>query len=103
MNQERIQQVLSIEKEAKQIYETAIRESEQLLSLAHQDVETILEKAKKEARQQAEHLLAEAQAKDEDTHFLSALNEKMDHAKNLSRANLESAVDYVLDRVIGRS
>ena len=102
MNEERIQQVLSIEKEATQIYETAVRESEQLLISANQEVDAILEKSKKEAQQAAEQLVAEARGKNEDTHILSVAQEKVNHAINLSKGNLELAVAYVLDRALGK-
>jgi len=102
MNDERIQQVIAIEKEAQQIQDAAVRDSEQLLMLANQEVDKIIEQAQKEARLAAQQLVAEAQAKEESTRILNEVEEKIKQAQNLSGKNFDRAVTYVLDRVIGK-
>ena len=102
MNEERIQQVLSIEKEAHQIHEAAVRDADQLLMLANQEVEMIIEKAQKKARQDAQKLVAGAQEKEQGTLILSAMEEKIKQAINTAKGNFEPAVSYVLNRALGK-
>ena len=102
MNEERIQQVLNIEKEAQQIHDTAVHDSEQLLIAADQEVSTIIENAQSEAQKEARRLVSEAEAKEESAHILADAQTKVNRTKDLSGGNFEHAVLYVLDRATGK-
>jgi F0F1-type ATP synthase membrane subunit b/b' len=84
MNEERIQQVLEIEKRAQEIHEDAKREAEQLL------------------KQVDRRLVESAQAEEETAKILADAEEKINRSKNLAKGNLDRAVGFVLDRVAGR-
>jgi len=102
MNDERIKQVLDIEREARQIHDTAVHDSEQLLIAADQEVGSIIETAQSEAQKEARRLVAEAQSKEESAHILADAQEKVNRTKDISGENFEHAVRYVLDRSTGK-
>ena len=102
MNDERIQQVMSIEKEASQIHDVALRDSQQILTLASQEVDTIIEKSKKEAALESQKLVAEVPVEEESTRILKEAEERIARDLNLSKGNLERAVNYVIDHTIGK-
>jgi len=102
MDEKRIQQVLTIEKEAREIYDSAIREAEQLPLTAEKEAQALVEKSRVEAEKQARELVAKAQAEDEITRILAAAEEKAGRTKGLATGHLERAVGYVLDHVAGR-
>jgi vacuolar-type H+-ATPase subunit H len=103
MNENRIQQVLMIEKEAQEVSEAALREAEQLPVVADQEAQAMLEKAHAEALEEAKQLVAKAEAKDESEKILAEAEQKVNSTKSLSAGNLEKAVAYVLDRVTGKA
>ena len=102
MNEERIQQVLEIEKQAQEIHDGAIREAEQLLKQVDQEAQGLIEKAQIDAQEEARRLVASAQAEEEIARLLAEAEEKTNRSKNLAKGNLDRAVGYVLDRVAGR-
>jgi len=102
MDDNRIQQVLTIEKEAREIYDAAIREAEQLPLAAEKEGQALVESARAEAEKKAKELVANAQAQDEVTRILAAAEEKAGRTKGLATGHLERAVGYVLDHVAGR-
>ena len=61
MNENRIQQVLEIERRAQEIHELAIREAQQLPISAEQESQALLEKARVGAQEEARQLVANAQ------------------------------------------
>ena len=102
MNENRIQQVLMIEKEAQEISDAAIREAEQFPILAEQEAQAMIEKSKVDAMEEARQLVAKADAKDECAKIEAEAEEKVSRAKSLSAGHFESAVALVIGRVIGR-
>ena len=102
MNENRIQQVLEIEKQAQEMHETALRDAQQLPILADQESQLMLEKARVEAQEEARQLIAGAQAKEETARILSEAEKKNRHVEALAMSNFDRAVNYILDRVIGR-
>ena len=103
MDESRIQQVLKIEKEAREIYDAAIREAEQLPLAAEKEGQALIEKARADAEQEARKLVADAQAEKESARILADAGEKASQSKNLAMSHMERAVGYVLDRVAGRA
>ena len=102
MNENRIQQVLEIEKQAQEIHETAIREAQQLPILAEQESQAVIEKARGSAQKEARELIANAQAKDETDRILAEAEKKNHQVEALAMSNFDRAVNYILDRVIGK-
>ena len=102
MNENRIQQVLEIEKQAQEMHETALRDAQQLPILADQESQLMLEKARVEAQEEARQLIAGAQAKEVTARILSEGEKKNRHVEALAMSNFDRAVNYILDRVIGR-
>lgn len=102
MNDNRIQQVLMIEKEAQEIFDAATREAEQLPLQAEQEAQALIDKARAEAQEEARRLVAKAEAKDECARIQAEAEEKITRTKNLSVGHLDRAVAHVIDRVVGR-
>jgi vacuolar-type H+-ATPase subunit H len=102
MNENRIQQVLDIEKQAQEIHETALRNAQQLPISADQESQTILENARTEAQAEARLLITNAQGEVETTRILLEAEKKNSQVEALAMSNFDRAVNYILDRVIGR-
>ena len=102
MKEDRIQQVLEIEKQAREIHATAVREAEQLIKQADQEAQELIERANSEAQEEARQLVANAQAKEEIESILAEAEDKVKRSRNLAKGNLDRAVGYVLDQVAGR-
>ena len=101
MNDERIKQVLNIEKEARQIHDSATHEAEQILLAAEQETGLIIENAKAETQKEARLLVADVQVKEDSERILVEAEENSTRAKSLSAGNFEQAVRFVLDRTTG--
>ena len=102
MNENRIQQVLEIEKRAQEIHELAIREAQQLPILAEQESQALIEKAQSDAQEEARQLIANAQAKEETDRILFEAGKKNSQTEALAMSNFDRAVNYILDRVVGK-
>ena len=102
MNENRIRQVLEIEKRAQENYEAALREAQQLPTLAEQEAQQILNKARAEAQEEARQIVAKAKAEDEAAGILAEADEKNRQLEELAMSNFDRAVDYILDRVVGK-
>ena len=103
MDQKHIQQVLQIEKQAQEIHEAAIKEAQQLPLIAEQEAQALIEKARAEAQQKAREMVSKVQADEESARILSEADEKNRQFEALAMNNLDRAVNYVLERVIGRA
>jgi vacuolar-type H+-ATPase subunit H len=103
MNERSIQQVLDIERQAQQIHEAALKEAQQLPAIAEQESQALIEKARADAQQKAREMVAEVKAEAESTRILSETEEKNKQIEKVAMDNLDQAVTFVLDRVIGRA
>lgn len=103
MNEKHIQQVLEIEKQAQELHDTAVKEAQQLPVLAEQESQALIENAKAEAQQQAREMVSQVKADEESARILSEVEEKNKKFEALAMSNSDSAVNYVLERVIGRA
>ena len=103
MSEKQIQQVIEIEKRAQEIHEAALKEAQQLPVIAEQEAQTLIEKAKAEADQEAREMQSKAQADEEGARILSEVEEKNRQFETVAMSNSDRAVDYVLERVIGRA
>ena len=103
MNDKRIEQVLDIEKQAQEILDSATRNAEQLPARAEQEAQAMIAQARAEAEAEARKIIeaagAEAQAKD----IASSMAKTSSEAEVKAKANLDKAVEYVLERVIGKA
>ena len=103
LNEKHIQQVLEIEKKAQEVQEQAQREAQELPRVAEQEAQALIAKAKAEAEEEARRLLAEAQAEDKANEVLAEVERQGSELEAKANANLDKAVAYVLERVIGRA
>ena len=103
MNEKHIQQVLNIEKQAQELHDAAMKEAQQLPVLAEQEGQALIEKARAEAQQKAREMVAEVKADEESARILSEAEEKNKQFEALAMSNLDRAVTYVLERVIGKA
>jgi vacuolar-type H+-ATPase subunit H len=101
MNDERIKQVLNIEKEAGQIYDQAVQEAEQILLSAGREAEAILEKIRVESQKEAYGLVSDVQTSEESQRILAEAEENRDREIKLSAENFELAVRFVMGRITG--
>ena len=101
MNENRIKQVLEIEKKAEELHNQALTDSQQLPAQAEQEAQEIVNKARAEAEEEARQIVAKAKAEDEVARILADAEEKNRQQDALSEGNFDHAVNYILDRVTG--
>ncbi len=103
MNEKRIEQVLEIEKQAQDILNAATREAEQIPAQAEQEAREIVERARSQAQEEANQMLGKAQAEDETAAILSKADEKNRETEKRAMQNMDKAIAYILERVIGKA
>ncbi len=103
MNEKRIEQVLEIEKQAQEILDAATRDAEQVPARAEQEAGKMVEQARSQAQEEARQMIEKAQAQDETAAIVSKAEEKNREVEKRAMQNLDKAVQYVLERVIGRA
>jgi hypothetical protein len=101
MNENRIQQILTYEKRATEIYNSAAVEAERLPRLAEQEVQALIAKTRQQAEEEALALLSETQVDDECARIIDQLEEKLSRTAKLAKMHHDRAVDYTLARVMG--
>lgn len=102
MNDDRIQQVLRIEKEAQELFDSATRDAEQVLIQAEQEAETLIEKERSAAEDEARRVVSKADVEEESQRILAEAAEKVESTNILAKGHIDRAVSYVLNRVAGR-
>lgn len=102
MNENRIKQVLEIEKRAQENYDAALREAQQLPVQAEQESQQILNQARTEAQEEARQIASAARAEEEAAGILSEAETKNRQLEEQAMANFDRAVSYILDRVAGK-
>ena len=102
MNENRIKQVLEIEKKAQENYEAALKEAQQLPTLAEQEAQEIVSKARAEAEEEARQIVEKAKAEDEVVRILAEAEEKNRQLEFQAMNNFDRAVSFIIDRVTGR-
>ncbi len=102
MNENRIRQVLDIEKRAQENYETALSEAQRLPAQAEQEAQEILNKARTDAQEEARQIVAGAKAEGEVDRILAEAEEKNRQLEARAMSNFDRAVNYILDRVVGK-
>lgn len=102
MNENRIKQVLEIEKRAQENYEAALKEAQQLPTLAEQEAQEIVNQARAGAEEEARKIVAQAKAEEEVAGILADVEEKNRQLEAHAMKNFDRAVDFIIDRVVGR-
>jgi V/A-type H+-transporting ATPase subunit G/H len=102
LKDQRIQEILEIEKKAQAIYEEAVKEAEQLPLQAEKEAQAIIVKARADAEEEARKMLESAKAEDEIAKISADTDEKVKLANTQAAANFHRAVSYVLNRVVGK-
>jgi vacuolar-type H+-ATPase subunit H len=102
LKDQRIQEILEIEKSAQAIYEKAVKEAEQLPIQAEKEAQAIIAKIRADAEEEARNMLESAKAEDEIAKISADADEKVKRANTLAAANFHRAVSYVLNRVVGK-
>jgi len=102
VNDQRIQEVIAIEKQADDIYNQAVSDAARIPQQAEQEAKTLVEKARLDAEKEANKILASAEAKDECEKILAQAEENIERTQKLSKQNFNRAVTYVISRVLGR-
>ena len=101
MNDKNIQEILKIEKKAREMYDAAVREAEQLPIQAEQDGQVMIEKARAEAQAESRDMISRAEAREETAKILAAAEEKARQMEVTAKKNFDKAVEYVLQQVVG--
>jgi vacuolar-type H+-ATPase subunit H len=102
VNENRIRQVLEIEKRAQENYDAALREAQQLPMQAEQESQQILNQARAEAQEEARQIVAKAKSEDEVAGILTEAEAKNRQLEERAMSNSDRAVNYILDRVAGK-
>jgi vacuolar-type H+-ATPase subunit H len=102
LNEKRIQQVLEIEKQAHTIYETAVKEADQLPIQAEIAAQALIDQARSSADAEARQMIASAQAEKENSQILTEAEEKIKQTDALAASHFDRAVAYVLSRTAGK-
>ncbi len=102
MNENRIRQVLDIEKRAQENYDTALKEAQQLPAQAEQEAQDIVNKARSQAQEEARQIVTRAKAEGEVDRILAEAEEQNRQLEARAMSNFDRAVNYILDRVVGR-
>jgi vacuolar-type H+-ATPase subunit H len=102
MNEKRIEQVLEIEKKAQGILDAATREAEQVPARAEQEAREMIERGRSQAQEEASQMIAKAKAEEETAAILSKTEQKNRETEQQAMKNLDKAVAYILERLIGR-
>ena len=102
MNENRIKQVLEIEKRAQENYEAALKEAQQLPALAEQEAQEIVNKTRAQAEEEARQIVAKAKAEDEVSRILAEAEEKNRQLEAQAMNNFDRAVNFIIDRVAGK-
>lgn|SRR5512140_2579314 len=103
MNEKRIEQVLEIEKQAQGILDAATHEAEQLPNKAEQEAAELLEKSRAQAQEEARQMVEKAQAQEETAAIIAKAEEKNRETEKLAGKNMDKAVAFVVEHVIGKA
>ncbi len=102
MDEKRIEQVLEIENKAEEIQANAAREADQLPKQADQEAQNLLAKSRTDAEAEARRIVANAKAEDEVKSIIDQAQQEARNSEGQASNNLQRAVNYVLNRVIGK-
>jgi vacuolar-type H+-ATPase subunit H len=102
MNEKRIQDLVQVEKQAQQILESAKAEAEHLPIQAEHEAQDLIEKARERARSDAKKLIDDARAETQVEEIMSTVQKKIEESEALGAKNLDRAVAFVLEQLLGQ-
>jgi V/A-type H+-transporting ATPase subunit G/H len=102
LNEERIQQIVKIEQQVQAIHDEARSKAEKMPLQAEQEVGALVEKARKDAEEEARRLVAAARAEEEVAAILQQAEQESVRFEEKALGQIDRAVNYVLARVVGR-
>ena len=102
MNEKHIQQILVIEKQARAVYEAAIKEAEMLPLQAEKYAQKLIEQARLDAENEARQMIEKAKAQDEVTSILAEAEKQVQLHDVIAARNIDRTVSYLINRVVGR-
>lgn len=103
MNEQHIQQVLEIEKQAQEIQDKAKREAQEIPVKAEQEAQALIARAIAEAHEEARKLIASAHSSEASGQIAAEGASRNSEFEESARRNFDKAVAFVLERVIGRA
>jgi vacuolar-type H+-ATPase subunit H len=101
MDDKRIEQVLEIENQAKELHEAAQREADQLRLKAEQDAQALIDKTRSDAEQEARWIVAHVKVEDERDRILSQAEQDAREMEGVAQVHFSRAVTFVLNQVVG--
>jgi vacuolar-type H+-ATPase subunit H len=102
MNEKHIQQILVIEKQAQEVYQSAIKEAELLPVQAEKDAQKLLEQTRLDAENEARQMIEKAKSEDEVANVLAEAEKQVQHNDLIAARNIDRTVSFVINRVVGR-
>lgn len=103
MNEKRIEQVMQIERQAQQILDSAKQAAALLPVQAEREASEIAERTRTEAQAAAQRMISEAAAQDDTARIAAESEKRIRESEEVATRNLERAVQFVLDRVLGKA
>ena len=103
MNEKRIREVIEVEQRALELLAQANREAERIPLEAEAEAAAFLDSARRSAQDQARRIIDEAQQSDEAAETIARAQAEMMRITSLADKNLEKAIAFVVDSVLGRS
>ena len=103
MSQEAITRILAVERSATQMHEDAVQQAAELIAEAEKATSAFKRQSLTEARKQAAKILeaGRERAEIERARIIAQAGADAQRLDTLATHNLERAVDFVLDRIIG--
>ena len=104
MNENHIQQVIEIEKQAQEIQEKAKRDAQEIPVRAEQEAQALIAKAIADAHEEARKMVAGAQSTQASNQVATdEASSRNSDFEATAKKNFDKAVAFVLERVIGRA
>jgi cell division septum initiation protein DivIVA len=103
MNEDRVRQVLEIERRAAATYDAAVQRAERIPSDAEKEAAAESERILAAARAEADRLVEAALAQEEAAQILARAEEEARRLNAAARKNMERAVGFIVDSVAGES
>ena len=102
MDEKRIQQVLCIEKHAQEIHDAAVADALNLPIQAEKEAHKVIEDARIKAEEEARKIMADAKAEEECAIIMAEAEAEILRTEAIAKSNIDRAISFVLNRVIGR-
>jgi vacuolar-type H+-ATPase subunit H len=102
MDEKRIQQVLEIEKQAQELRASAERQAQLMPVTAEQEALSLVEKTRNDARAEARQIIDKARSTGESAQVITEAEQKNRQLESIASKNIDRAVSFVMDKILGR-